>query len=167
MPLRQAGASLHPSTAVGFLPKRHSVHRQHLLADRLVTALCIHAVDHAWSSSGMGTANISHTSSRSSFRYSTAPTGRRGCAAAPGAAAGGQTSRVSTQERQPRSAHKSNTDVEMIARPIMTKPAVTRTSCRCAATCPAAVIGESAAVPKMAAIVVTAQLPYVPTSNDQ
>src|SRR5690242_6281848 len=65
------------------------------------------------------------------------------------------------------SPHKSNADAEMIATPMATKPTVTSTSCQGAALWPAPVIGDSAAVPKMAAIVVTAQLPYVPPSNAQ
>jgi hypothetical protein len=52
-----------------------------------------------------------------------------------------------------------------MASPIETKPAVTRISWPAAALRPSAVTGDSAAVPRMAAIVVTTQLPYVPTSS--
>src|SRR5450432_1750383 len=59
----------------------------------------------------------------------------------------------------PRNPHKSTSDATRMASPIKTKPAVTSVSCHSAARCPAAVIGDNAAVPNTAAVVVTAQLP--------
>src|SRR5450631_1194022 len=51
----------------------------------------------------------------------------------------------------PRKPHKSSEDAKITPRLIKTNPAATRISWPGAALCPAAVIGDSAAVPKMAA----------------
>jgi hypothetical protein len=67
----------------------------------------------------------------------------------------------------PRKPHKSSEDAKMMASPIKTNPVVTRASWPGAALYPPAVIGDSAAVPRMAAAVVTTQLPYVPLSSAQ
>lgn len=58
-----------------------------------------------------------------------------------------------------RSPHNARLAPIMIVRPIATKPSVTIVSCRAGAPWPAAVIGDSAAVPRIAASVVTNQLP--------
>jgi len=55
-------------------------------------------------------------------------------------------------------------DAVIIAIPTLTKPSVTTLSCHGCALRPAAVIGDIAAVPKIAASMVTAQLLYVPYS---
>ncbi|MGY3501701.1 hypothetical protein ACVWYJ_002320 [Bradyrhizobium sp. USDA 4471] len=61
----------------------------------------------------------------------------------------------------------SKTTARTMAEPMNTKPPVIIASFQGAASCPVAVIGESAAVPSTAADVVTIQLPYVPMSSAQ
>src|SRR5579859_2187569 len=66
--------------------------------------------------------------------------------------------------RRPR---RISTAATMIVVPTKRKPIVTTLSCHACPLCPAPVMGESAAVPKTAASVVTNQFPYVPQSAVQ